>query len=415
MPVSRSVSRWIPMILLGACLLAVAIAAPAKDLRVERLTFASGAKAAQPSVTVDPKAGFVVTWQERDGEGSALRYAVLNLAGVEQRRGLVSSGKDRFVNSADFPNLAVLDNGDWVTFWLQKTASGTYAYEVRTVRSRDQGQTWDAPVVIHRDGTPTEHGFVSMVAAGDDRVRLIWLDGRKMATTANAHGEGGDEHMTIRSAVLGRDGVPTDEQELDALTCACCQTDLARGATATVAVYRDRSPEEIRDIGAVVFGPQGTSTPNLVHADRWKMPGCPVNGPALAVRGDRFLVAWPTMANGPMAVRAALGDGTRFEAPITLGEGDTELGRLDATTWGDGWLVSRVTTQERKPSLTITTLAADGTLQDTQSFASPVGGYPRMAATGPVAVVVFTEPAGEGDSRVVVMRASRKDVAAANN
>lgn len=414
MPVSRLLSRWVPRVFVGAGLLALSLATPARELTVERLDFACGAKAAQPSIAVDPNAGFVVTWQERDGEDSALRYAVLDLAGVEQRRGLVSSGKDRFVNSADFPNLAVLDNGDWVTFWLQKTASGTYAYEVRSVRSRDQGQTWDAPVVIHRDGTPTEHGFVSMVPAGDDRVRLIWLDGRKMATTADAHGEGGDEHMTLRSAMLGRDGVPTDEQELDALTCACCQTDLARGATSAVAVYRDRSPKEIRDIGAVVFGPQGTSTPTLVHADDWTMSGCPVNGPALAMRGDRFLVAWPTMANGPMAVRAALGDGTRFEAPITLGEGDTELGRLDATMWGDGWLVSRVTTQERKPSLTLSTLAADGTVQSTQSVASPVGGYPRIATTGPVAMVVFTEPAGAGDSRVVVVRASREDVAAAN-
>ena len=57
----------------------------------------TGAKAAQPSVTVDPKEGFVVTWQEKDGEGSALRYAVLDPAGLERRRGLVSSGTERFV------------------------------------------------------------------------------------------------------------------------------------------------------------------------------------------------------------------------------------------------------------------------------------------------------------------------------
>ena len=83
-----------------------------------------------------------------------------------------------------------------------------------------------------------------------------------------------------------------------------------------VAVYRDRSSKEIRDIGAVVFNAKGNaSAPKRVHADNWTMPGCPVNGPALAARGERFLVAWPTMAAGPMAVRAALGDGSRFDAP----------------------------------------------------------------------------------------------------
>lgn len=398
---------------LGICPFLLAIGSGAQPtwaadtLAFERVAFITGAKAAQPSVTVDPKEGFVVTWQEKEGEGSALRYAVFDPAGVEQRRGLVSSGKDRFVNSADFPNLAVLDNGDWVTFWLQKTASGTYAYEMRSVRSRDRGQTWDAPVLIHRDGTPTEHGFVSMVPAGEDRVRMIWLDGREMASSADAHGEGGDEHMTIRSAVLDRKGNLTEERELDALTCACCQTDLARGASSTVAVYRDRSPKEIRDIGAVLFSAKGTaSAPKRIHADNWTMPGCPVNGPALAARGDRFLVAWPTMANGPMAVRAALGDGTRFDAPITLGEGESELGRLDTATWGDGWLVSRVTTHERTPSLTLSTLSAEGAVESTHSIASPVGGYPRIAVAGEVALIVFTEPTGTGDSRIAVTRLS---------
>ena len=416
MPSLRSFTLGVCLILLAVGSGATGASAP-ESLTFEQVAFTTGAKAAQPSVTVDPKEGFVVTWQEKDGEGSALRYAVLDPAGLERRRGLVSSGTERFVNSADFPSLAVLDNGDWVTFWLQKTASGTYAYEVRSVRSRDRGQTWDPPVVIHRDGTPTEHGFVSMVPAGEDRVQLIWLDGRNMASTADAHGEGGDEHMTIRSAILGREGVPSAEKELDSLTCACCQTDLARGASSTVAVYRDRSSKEIRDIGAVVFNAKGNaSAPKRVHADNWTMPGCPVNGPALAARGDRFLVAWPTMAAGPMAVRAALGDGSRFDAPATLGEGEAELGRVDAAALPGGeWVVSRVTTRERVPALTLATLSAEGAIAREQVVAAPVGGYPRLAVHGPTVLVVFTEPAGAGDTRITVLRSTPPRTPVATN
>lgn len=399
---------------LGAVLgLGLATAASASaNLTFERLAFETGTKAAQPSVTVDSAEGFVVTWQEHSEDGHSLRFAVLDRAGQERRRGLVSSGADRFINGADFPSLAVLDNGDWVTFWLQKTASGTYAYEIRTVRSRDKGRTWDGPIVVHRDGTPTEHGFVSMAPAGEDKVRLIWLDGRHMAKTADSHGEGGDEHMTLRGAVLARDGVPTEEHELDSLTCACCQTDMVRGNSRTSAVYRDRTAKEIRDIGAVVFG-TGVPEARLVHEDAWTMPGCPVNGPALAVRGNRFLTVWPTMAKGPMEIRAALGDGSTFDAPRTLGEGDAETGRVDAVATASGWLVSRVTTHERKPTLTLTTLAADGSPTAEESVAAPVGGYPRMAVAEDDVVVVFTEPAGQGNSRVVVMRAVRQVGAAA--
>ena len=394
-------------VVLSALALILASAATlAAPLSVDRIDFATGPRAAQPSVTVDSREGYVITWQERDGDGSALRFAVLDRAGKERRRGQVSSGTGRFINGADFPNLAVLDNGDWVTFWLQKTASGTYAYEIRTIRSRDQGRTWDPPVVIHRDGTPTEHGFVSMAPAGKDRVRLVWFDGRRMAASADAHGEGGEEHMTLRSAILSREGTPTDEQELDSLTCACCQTDMARGAEATVAVYRNRTPKEIRDVGFIVFDRKGVSEPRPVHDDEWTMPGCPVNGPALAARGKRFLAVWPTMATGTMEIRAALGSGAWFGASRSLAKGEAELGRVDAVALEDGWLVSRVTTTDHKSMLTLTLLARDGTPAADHVFASPVGGYPRMAVDGAVTLGVFTEPLGDGESRVGVFRAS---------
>lgn len=393
--------------LIGALALMLFCGTSAADpLSIERVAFNSGEKAAQPSVAVDPRAGFVITWQERDRDGSALRFALLDGEGKERRRGLVSSGSGRFVNGADFPSLAVLDNSDWVTFWLQKTASGTYAYEIRTVRSRDRGRSWDEPVVVHRDGTPTEHGFVSMAPAGGDRVRMIWLDGRRMAETADAHGEGGDEHMTLRSAVLGREGKPTEEVELDSLTCACCQTDLVRTADATVAAYRDRTGTEIRDIGIVSF--KGSSvTAALVHEDGWIMPGCPVNGPALAARGNRLLAVWPTMAKGAMEVRAAISSGESFDAVRTLAEGDAELGRVDAVAHGAGWLVSRVTTNDGKPAVTLTSLADDGTPAHERTIAAPAGGYPRMAVREGTSLLVFTEPGTGGDTRIAVFRTTQ--------
>jgi hypothetical protein len=390
--------------LLGLVLLLTGAVTAATPLSVERVAFETGAKSAQPSVAVDPAEGFVVTWQERDGERSALRFAVIDKAGRETRRGLVSSGSDRFINGADFPHLAVLDNGDWVTFWLQKTAPGTYAYEIRTVRSRDKGLSWEPAVVVHRDGTPTEHGFVSMAPAGDDRVRLVWLDGRRMAASADAHGEGGDEHMTLRSAVLARDGAPTQEKELDALTCACCQTDMVRSADVTLAVYRDRSAEEIRDIGAIVFDATGTAEATPVHADAWTMHGCPVNGPALAARADRFLTAWPTMADGAMEVRLALRTETGFGKPTTLAKGAAEVGRIDAAAFGPDWLVSRVATRDQKPTLLLSMLTAEAEVASETTIAGPAGGYPRMAVDGEVALLAFTEPQAGGDTRVALMR-----------
>jgi hypothetical protein len=395
------------MRLLLALLLVTAPLTADAALEIERLPFASGERAGQPSVAVDRREGFVVTWQEREGDGHALRYAVLDPAGAELRRGTVAVGDDWFVNGADFPNLAVLDNGDWVTFVLRKTSPGTYSYEIRLLRSRDAGASWDPPVLLHRDGTDTEHGFVSLIPAGGDRVRAVWLDGRQMAgADADSHEHGGSkEQMSLRSAALGRDGVPHDEHELDDLTCACCQTDAVRLGERMLVAYRDRTPAELRDISLVEFADGSWSRPRTLHADGWTIAACPVNGPALAADGSRVAALWPSMASGEMRVAFAAG-GPDFGAPRTLAEGPAELGRLDLAAWADGrWLASRVAAPQRVPALRLSLLDADGASVAEYPIADKVGGYPRIATIAERGLLVWAEQGdAPGSSRIGVAR-----------
>ncbi|MGH8284710.1 MAG: sialidase family protein, partial [Steroidobacteraceae bacterium] len=207
------------LFLLAGCLLAGVTTAHANQpVHVEQLRFATGADPGQPSVAVDPREGFVLTWQEREGGRASLWFAVIDRNGRELRRGRIATGANWFVNWADFPSLRVLDNGDWVTHYLEKSAGSTYAYDVRLVRSTDRGKTWSTPVTPHTDGTPTQHGFVSLSPLGGDRVLVVWLDGRRGAAHAG-HDEDGP--MTLRSAVLDRSGARQEERELDDSTCSC--------------------------------------------------------------------------------------------------------------------------------------------------------------------------------------------------
>ena len=393
---------------LAACLL---LSLPAHaQFQLSPVAFVTGENSAQPSVVADPGQGFVVTWQERGAPVHQLKFAVLDALGGEIDRGTIAQGENWFVNGADFPNLAVLDNGDWVSFWLQKTSADTYSYDIRTLRSRDRGKTWDSSVVVHEDATATEHGFVSMLAAGGDQVRLVWLDGRRMAGAGGDHEghEGAAEHMSLRTATLGRDGKLKDARELDDLTCACCQTDAVRGATRTLVTYRDRSSAEIRDIGALVFSGSKWSKPSLIHADHWTIAACPVNGPALVARGDRFAVLWPTMAGGDLQVRFAIGDGKSFAAPVMLAGGAPELGRVDLATWGDnGFLATRVRQGNDGTELVVEELDAKGRSTSSKSVANKVGGYPRLARSGDSALLVWAQAgASSGSTRLGLARIS---------
>ena len=76
---------------------------------------------------------------------------------------IIAQGKNWFVNWADFPSIVSVDSSFLLAHWLQKSADGTYDYDVRISRSNDGGQSWSPSIIPHKDGINAEHGFVSMV------------------------------------------------------------------------------------------------------------------------------------------------------------------------------------------------------------------------------------------------------------
>jgi hypothetical protein len=410
---------------LAAVVLGAAVQAAALEGR--SIPIASSGTSGQPSVAVDPREGFVVTWQEKTGDTAALRYAVISTQGVEARRGSIAAGANWFVNWADFPSLVVLDNGDWVTHWLARSAGGAESYDIRLVRSRDRGRTWSAPIIPHLDGTATQHGFVSLVPAGGDRVLVIWLDGRRGAKPVDTAGHddkghdgagGHDEHespMTLRSAVIDRAGMLSEETEIDASTCSCCQTDAARFAGHTVVAYRDRSPEEIRDISVLSRNAKGEwSAPRNLHPDGWRIEGCPVNGPAVAVNRQQMLVVWTTAATGEMEAKYTIREWDRPGAAMLLAPGSRMRGRLDAAPWRAGFLISwlgsgsgvEAGTATKFSGLMLTEVDAAGRIVAQRNVANlpltRVSGNPRMATHRGQALLVWAEPPGEDRSASLV-------------
>jgi hypothetical protein len=316
---------------------------------------------------------------------------------------VVSRGCQRFVNWADFPAIVVADNGDWLTWWLEKSGPATYAYDIQVVRSTDRGASWSAPLTPHDDGTATEHGFVAGAAAGDDRVRLVWLDGRHTAAGGH-HEQQAEGPMSLRSAVLGRAGL-SEESEIDAMVCSCCGTDLARLADDShLAVYRDRDEAEIRDVAIARVDAKGWQLEGLVHEDGWRTPACPVNGPALATHASTALIAWTTQIDGErMAVR--IRNYARPEPMQTLEEGPGVLGRVDLARIGQYWLVSWLGGAKAGQSvLRVALLDASMHERARRDIASIAPGrntgFPRLAGQGQQAVLVWTEVIDASAERV---------------
>lgn len=363
----------------------------------------AAAGAGQPYVAASASGSALLSWMEPAESGHALRFA--------RREGqtwsepvTIAAGTGFFVNWADFPSITELPDGRLAAHWLARSGEGRYAYDVRLSWSTDGGATWSEPITPHTDGTQTEHGFVSLFPVGD-LLGVAWLDGRNFAG-AHPGGHGGGAEMTLRYASLAADGAIVDEQLIDGRTCECCQTDAALTARGPVVVYRNRTEAEVRDIAISRYADGGWTEPSMIHDDGWVYPGCPVNGPAVAARGDDVVVAWFTAAHDTPLVRIAFSSdgGATFSPPIRADEG-APAGRVDVlllengsalVTWlereGEGAAVrvrSVASTGDAEPSVTIAAASAER-----------ASGFPRMAAVDGSVLFAWTEPGTPSRVRV---------------
>ena len=305
------------------------------DLTIDAWPLPAMPGSAQPDLALAPDGRVLLSWiNSGGGRRPALQIAEFYADGHWEGPRTVAVGNSMFTNWADTPHIvATADHALW-THWLQKSADAPYAYDVMLVRSLDHGMNWSAQRTVHDDGTKTEHGFVSMWAQGEGSLGIAWLDGRNTgAATASDHANHEDGHggaMSLRAAVFDANLRASAETEIDAMTCDCCQTDVAATADGAVLVYRDRTEQEIRDIYATRFDGKAWSKPARVHADEWKMPACPVNGPSVAARGNDVVVAWYTAAGDMPAVKLARSadGGATFADPIALDTGAATQGRV---------------------------------------------------------------------------------------
>ncbi len=363
----------------------------------------AAAGAAEPFVFA-ARDGLLLSWLEPvpATKDTALRFAVYRHGRWSEARTIVQRS-DFFVNWADFPSIVEDAKGTLFAHWLQKSDQSVYAYDVRIATSKDGGLTWSAPVVLNRDGTKGEHGFVSLAPLPNGGVGATWLDGRNMVPGK----EEGD--MTLRYATIDAAGTIGSEVQLDDRTCECCTTGMAMVGGRPVIVYRDRSPEEVRDIAVVRKTATGWTKPRLIHADGWKIVGCPVNGPQIDAHGKRVAAAWFTAASGHGRAYVAFSDdgGASFGNPVVIDDG-TATGRVDIVMIDRDatlvtWLEQTATGAEIRARRLRRLATLEPSVKIADSTAARAAGFPRIAHIGHDVFFAWTEQSATG-KRIHVAR-----------
>ena len=333
-----------------------------------------------------------MSWMHREDKGAALLYSEL-MGGRWQNPVNVVSDPEMFVNWADLPSVTPLEDDHWVAHWLSKSAESTYAYDILFSQSWDRGLSWSEPVRPHTDGTPTEHGFVSIHAEGDSAA-LLWLDGRKTGTEATDHPEASS--MTLRAALVGPRGALGREQLVDGMVCDCCQTDVALSSAGPIAVYRNRTVEEVRDIYVTRFRDGQWQAGAPIAEDGWVIGGCPVNGPAIDADADLVVVAWFSAANKRPVVRAAIStnSGRTFkgaaEIASTRASGHVGVAVIDRNSVVVSWVESD---RHGTNAINIRSLTTSGALGPAQTVGRSklLRIYPQMIRSKDKLILAWTD------------------------
>lgn len=334
----------------------------------------------------------ILAWQEVGQGGVSLLWSRFDGSAWSEPRS-VAQGRFTIVsNWADLPAVVEGRDGALYAHYLTRSGPGPAMYDIAMLRSTDDGETWAELGQLNDDQVKAEHGFVSY-ARLEEGLRAYWLDGRE---TGGAHGTGEEAgKMTLRTALVGETIAPSEL--LDAAVCDCCNTAAGVTSRGPLVAYRDREEGEIRDI-AVIGAPTDRSV-QPVHEDGWKMPGCPVNGPAMAAEGDLVVVAWYT-GSPRISVKAAFSSdgGQTFGDAVIVDEmkgANVPLGRVDVVLDGDEAIVGWLRNERRKGVLLAQRVGPSGPVGEPVPLAPMDGGresgFPQMERLGDSLVTIWRD------------------------
>ena len=288
-----------------------------------------GDSCAEPYLFTDKKGVVYLSWVEKIGTQSTLKFSSYS-SDKWSEPVTIASGKNWFVNWADYPVITSDGQKNLLAHFLEKSDTAKFTYDVKIISSADSGKTWSLAKILHDDNVKAEHGFVSIIPY-NDQFFVTWLDGRKTASE-EAHG-GHDGHhgeMTLRAAFIDKNGNKVNEWELDERICDCCQTTASVTTDGPIVVYRDRSDDEVRDMSIVRYVNGQWTTPKTIYPDNWQIKACPVNGPRADAINNNLVIAWFSMEDkrGQVKVVFSKDGGITFGQHIRIDE-EKPIGRVD--------------------------------------------------------------------------------------
>lgn len=347
-----------------------------------------------PHLSVAANGDVLMSWLASNSREVAVKFSRLSADGWSQPVA-ITRDDDLFRNWADFPGVVQIDDQQLVAHWLRDHPESQSGYQTFVSVSRDQGLSWSEGVLLHKDTSATEHGFVSAFPAGDG-FGVVWLDGRAYASSGAS-----DPGAALRYAIFNARGQRVSSIILDRRVCDCCQTDIATADGRSYLVYRDRTDTEARDIAFDVYRNGLWRGARKVTPDNWELNACPVNGAAIDANGRAVAYSWFTGAGDEPRIRLirSLDRGETF-AETVIGSSQRPLGRVDIVVLDDArivlsWLERVSDGAELRAQMFDLHGRTGGYKVIANTSSSTRSGFPQMVRQGRDLIFAWTEAISE--------------------
>lgn len=364
---------------------AAAISAVCLFAQVRSIEPPVGEVSGMPYLTNGPDGSVYLSWTDTLSEKQhALRFARWTGKGWSAPE-TIASGSNWFVNWGDFPSLVVLPDGAMLAHWLTRNQTGgKYGYGIRVARRDPQSREWRE---IHGMSLDEQEDYAGFLTFAPNAAEAIYLS----PPAGGGHGGHGAEHShrkTVRFVSFTTAGAVASDVELDADACSCCQTAIGKTRIGLIAAYRDHLAGEIRDISVVRFADGAWTQPRVLHADGWKIHGCPTDGPSISADDRRVAITWLTRAGDAPKIQVALSadEGRSFGAPLRIDGGDP-AGRPAIAAYDAGYLVVWLEkTEGGGAEIRARRIGFDGRLYGAFRVAAATSGrgtgFPKVAVSG---------------------------------
>lgn len=374
-------------------LLSLSILASAQVTRIDP---PAAPQSGMPFLTNAPDGSIYLSWVDPVTTGShALRFSQW-LGNNWTAPDTVATGKNWFVNWADFPAIAAFPDGSMLSHWLTRPAqAGKYGYGIR-IAHRSRSGEWREVHGISLDEKEDYAGFLSFAPGMPAAIYLAPPQSLQGAAHSETHESG--HRKTARFIAFQPDGSVAGDSEIDSDVCSCCQTAIGRTTDGLIAAYRDHQAGELRDISVVRFRDGSWTQPKTLHRDGWIINACPTEGPSIAASGTEVGVAWLTRANDRPRVQVALSHdaGATFGVPVRIDDGNPlgrpSLIRFDSNSHLAVWLEKK---SDAQVDIRLRRIGSDGRKQPSFTVSgAPVGrstGFPKVAIAGEQVIVAWRE------------------------